>query len=132
MSEGFSLKEINKPKNPKSLSEMEKKHLPIILEAPDFVEKGKPFEVKVKVGGIDGVEHPNMLGHWINWVELYGNEIPIAKVYFSPVLSDGYQITFRIALEESKTIKARAYCNLHGIWEGTLETKGLKEIKVKQ
>ncbi|MEM1588754.1 MAG: class II SORL domain-containing protein [Candidatus Bathyarchaeia archaeon] len=130
MSEEFSLKEINKAKNPENLTAMEKKHLPII-DAPSSVEKGKPFLVKVKVGGIDGVEHPNMLGHWINWVELYAGEIPIAKVNFAPVVSNGYEVTFKISLEESTILKAREYCNLHGVWEGDEITGGAKKITVK-
>ena len=52
MSEEFSLKEVNRARDPKSLTAMEKKHLPVILEAPDAVEKGQPFKVRVKVGGI--------------------------------------------------------------------------------
>lgn len=130
MPEEFSLKEINRAKDPGKLTDMEKKHLPLILEAPESVEKGKPFNVKVKVGGIDGVEHPNMLGHWINWVEIYAGEVPIARATFAPIFSDGYEVTFSIALEETTTLKLRGYCNLHGVWEGDEKTGGAKRIIV--
>lgn len=130
MSEEFSLIEINKAKDPNNLTAIDKKHLPVILEAPNNVEKGKAFTIKVKIGGTDGVEHPNMQGHWINWVELYASTLPIAKTTFLPIFSNGYEITFSISLEESTILKVREYCNLHGIWEGDEATGGAKKISV--
>jgi superoxide reductase len=130
MSEEFSLIEINKAKDSNNLTAIDKKHLPVILEAPNNVEKGKTFTIKVKIGGTDGVEHPNMQGHWINWVELYAGTLPIAKTTFLPIFSNGYEITFRISLEKSTILKVREYCNLHGIWEGDEATGGVKRISV--
>ncbi len=131
MSEEFTLKEINKAKDPSNLTVMDKKHLPLIAEAPEAIEKGRPFKVKVKVGGIDGVEHPNVIGHWINWIEILAGDIPLAKISYMPVYSDGYEATISIVLEESSTLKLKAYCNLHGVWEGDEVTGGAKRINVK-
>ena len=113
----FSLTELNKPKDWTNLTNMAKKHVPII-EAPEKVKAKGPFTVKVKVGGIDGVEHPNTLGHWINWVELYAGERLISKVEFEPEMCDGYVVTLNITLNETTTLRAREFCNLHGVWEG--------------
>jgi len=113
----FSLTELNKPKDWTKLPDMAKKHVPII-EAPEKVKAKEPFTVKVKVGGIDGVEHPNTLGHWINWVELYAGERPISKVEFAPEMCDSYAVTLNITLNETTTLRAREFCNLHGVWEG--------------
>ena len=113
----FSLTELNKPKDWTKLPDMAKKHVPII-EAPEKIKAKEPFTVKVKVGGIDGVEHPNTLGHWINWVELYAGERLISKVEFAPEMCDGYIVTLNITLNEATTLKAREFCNLHGVWEG--------------
>ncbi len=113
----FSLTELNKPKDWTNLTDMAKKHVPII-EAPEKVKAKEPFTVKVKVGGIDGVEHPNTLGHWINWVEFYAGERLISKVEFAPEMCDGYVVTSNITLNESTKLRARAFCNLHGVWEG--------------
>ncbi len=113
----FSLTELNKPKDWTRLPEMAKKHVPII-EAPERVKIKEPFTVKVKVGGTDGVEHPNILGHWINWVQLYAGERPISKVEFAPEMCDGYVVTLSVTLNETSTLKAQGFCNLHGIWEG--------------
>lgn len=112
----YSLTELNKP-DWANLTDMDKKHTPVI-EAPDSVEADKPFEVTIKVGGIDGVEHPNMLGHWITWLELYVGERYIGKVEFAPEVSNGYKVIMTIALKESGSLRARAFCNLHGLWEG--------------
>jgi len=113
----FSLTELNKPKDWAKLPDMAKKHVPII-EAQEKVKAKEPFNVKVKVGGIDGVEHPNTLGHWINWVELYAGERLISRVEYAPEMCDGYVVNLNITLNESATLRAQAFCNLHGVWEG--------------
>jgi superoxide reductase len=96
---------------------MAKKHTPII-EAPSKVKADEPFAVKIKIGGLDGVEHPNTLSHWINWVALYAGDRLISKTAFGAELSDGYVLTINITLKESATLRAQAFCNLHGVWEG--------------
>jgi superoxide reductase len=113
----FSLTELNKPKDWTNLTNTAKKHVPII-EAPEKVKAKEPFTVKVKVGGIDGVEHPNTLGHWINWVHLYAGERLISKVEFAPEVCDGYVVTLNVTLDETATLRAQGFCNLHGVWEG--------------
>jgi len=113
----FSLTELNKPVDWMNLPVMAKKHVPII-EAPDKVKANEAFTVKVKVGGIDGVEHPNTLSHWINWVALYAGERLISKVEFGSELSDKYVLTLNVTLNETATLRAQEFCNLHGVWEG--------------
>ena len=113
----FSLTELNKPVDWMNLPVMAKKHVPII-EAPDKVKANEAFTVKVKVGGIDGVEHPNTLSHWINWVALYAGERLISKVEFGSELSDKYVVTLNVTLNETATLRAQEFCNLHGVWEG--------------
>ena len=113
----FSLTELNKPEDWPNLRDMAKKHVPII-EAPSKVEANETFIVKVKVGGIDGVEHPNTLSHWINWVALYAGERLISRVEFGAELSDRYVVTLNVTLNETATLRAQEFCNLHGVWEG--------------
>jgi len=113
----YSLSELNKPADWNNLAGMAKKHVPII-EAPDTVKANEPFAVKIKVGGIDGVEHPNTLSHWINWVALYAGERLISRVKFGAELTDGYVVTINVTLNESATLRAQEFCNLHGVWEG--------------
>jgi len=113
----FSLTELNKPKDWTNLTDMAKKHVPII-EAPGKAKAKEPFTVKVKVGGIDGVQHPNTLGHWINWVKLYAGERLISRVEFASEMTDNYVVTLNVTLNETATLTAREFCNLHGVWEG--------------
>jgi superoxide reductase len=115
--EGFSLTELNKPIDWKNLEDMAKKHVPII-NAPKRVKAKEPFTVKVKVGGIDGVEHPNTLGHWINWIELYAGDRRISRIEFEPEMCDSYVVNLSVTLNETATLRAIEFCNLHGIWEG--------------
>jgi superoxide reductase len=112
----YSLTELNKP-DWNNLTVMAKKHTPII-EAPAKVKANEPFTVKIKVGGIDGVEHPNTLSHWINWVALYAGDRWIGRAAFAPEMTDKYVVTFNVTLSESTTLRAQEFCNLHGIWEG--------------
>jgi len=113
----FSLTELNRPADWTNLTGMAKKHVPII-EAPDTVKANEPFAVKIKIGGIDGVEHPNTLSHWINWVTLYAGERLISRVEFGSELSDKYVVTLNVTLNKSATLRAQEFCNLHGVWEG--------------
>jgi superoxide reductase len=116
MAEEFSLTEMNRA-DPANMTDMMRKHTPV-MDAPDKVKAAEPFAVVVKVGGIDGVGHPNLLGHWINWVDLYAEDRLLGRVEFAPVVSQP-EATLHIALEESSTLRAVGYCNMHGAWEST-------------
>jgi superoxide reductase len=97
------------------------------IEAPESVNVGKQFEVKVTVG-----PHPNMVEHSIRRIEVYFGEenrafnpVLLAVADFTPVYSDP-NVKLSIKLSKGGTIYAVGYCNLHGLWEGN------KEIKVTQ
>lgn len=113
----FSLTVLNKPIDWNNLPDMAKKHVPI-LDSPDVVKANEPFVVKIKIGGIDGVEHPNTLSHWINWVALYAGERLISRIEFGSELTDKYVVNIFTTLNESTTLRVQGFCNLHGIWEG--------------
>lgn len=116
MAEEFSLTEMNRA-DPANMIDMMRKHTPV-MDSPDRVKAGEPFAVVLKVGGLDGVDHPNLLGHWINWVDLYAGDRLLSRTEFAPVVSQP-EATLHITLEESATLRAVAYCNLHGAWEST-------------
>ena len=113
---------VNLPKDQKNLVDLEKKHLPV-MEAPDKVRKDEAFEINVWIGGIDGIQHPNESGHFIEWLELYCGDTFLGRCGFSGGTS------FPVAKLKVKLshahgpLKARAKCNLHGLWEGTREIK---------
>jgi superoxide reductase len=116
MAEEFSLTEMNRA-DPANMIDMMRKHTPVI-DSPDKVTAGQAFTATIKVGGIDGVEHPNVLGHWINWVAVYAGDRPLARVEFSPAVSPPHT-TLSLVFEQSTTLRVVASCNMHGVWEST-------------
>jgi superoxide reductase len=76
------------------------KHVPIIEKN----ENG----VKVKVGTI---EHPMEEKHYIEWIE-----IQINKKEFKKFLNSGDKPEMQLCAQVGE-IKARAYCNIHGLWK---------------
>jgi superoxide reductase len=109
---------VNLPKDAKNLSDLEKKHLPVI-EALNKVSQNETFEVAVHVGGVDGIEHPNEPAHFIEWVELYSGDTFLGRCHYSG--GSSYPVArFKIKLSHAHgPLKAWARCNLHGLWEGT-------------
>ena len=109
---------VNLPKDSKNLTDLEKKHIPVI-DAPAKVKKDEVFEVNIKVGGIAGVEHPNEAGHFIEWVELYCGDTFLGRSSYSGGTSYGVA-KFKVKLSHAHgPLKVWEKCNLHGIWEGT-------------
>jgi superoxide reductase len=114
---------INRVKDPAKKTSLEKSHAPV-LTAPATVKAGEPFSVEVSVG-----EHLHDMGpaHWIEYVELsLGNE-PAGRADFQP---KGYlkpKVVFTVVVPKEAapagklTLVARQRCNLHGLWEGTLD-----------
>ena len=84
----------------KSKDEGNEKHVPII-------EKTKGG-VRVKVGS---VAHPMDENHYIEWIEILADGRTYKK-FLQP--GDKPEAEFLIGAKE---IKARAYCNLHGLWQ---------------
>ncbi len=78
----------------------EEKHVPVI-------EKTKNG-VKVTVGS---ALHPMEEEHYIEWIEVIANE----QVY-RKMLKPGDEPIAEFCLE-AKSITAREYCNLHGLWQ---------------
>lgn len=80
------------------------KHVPVI-------EK-KDGGYLVKVGE---VPHPMEEKHYIEWIELIINNDKILRKFLKP--GDKPEAFFEVNLSEVKTITAREYCNLHGLWK---------------
>lgn len=81
-------------------SASQEKHVPVI-------EKNQEG-VKVKVGS---VEHPMEEKHYIEWIEI-STEKGESKKFLKP--GEPPEALFPVKAEN---IKARAYCNLHGLWK---------------
>ncbi len=116
----FSLKGVNRVKNPENLTDLEKKHLPVI-HVPEKVREGEPFSVEVAVGEL--LKHPNELSHYINWIALYDERYTfLGMATLAPVVSEP-RVRFTITLDEPAALRAYAFCNLHGLWEGKRELR---------
>ncbi len=113
------------------------KHVPVI-ELPQGIKKGQSFQVTVTVG--KEIAHPNKTEHHIRWVAVYfhprGEKFPyqIAKAEFSahgesaqgPDTSTVYteaQVVVNFKTDKSGTLLASSYCNIHGLWQNSLEVE---------
>ncbi|MFC1807164.1 class II SORL domain-containing protein [Candidatus Omnitrophota bacterium] len=113
---------LNMPKDANTLTELEQKHMPVI-DAPEKVGQSETFEVTIEVGKLKA--HPNEPAHSIEWVELYCGDTFIFRINLAGSLSSP-KVTLPITLTHAHgPLKARAKCNMHGLWEG------IKDIQVQ-
>lgn len=104
-------------------AEGKEKHVPIIEIDKGKGERGADV-VHVVVG--KEVPHPNTVEHHIAWIELYGvkkdgqvidlGRSEFAASYTSP------DAKFQVSVAQFKSLYALEYCNIHGLWENSLET----------
>jgi len=110
---------INRAKssNPNDMSDLEKKHTPVI-EVSGKPKEGEPFEVTVKVGSY--MKHPNEHVHFIQWIELYSGDTFLGRVDFASERTEP-KASFTVKLDHLHPLRALEHCNMHGTWEGTKE-----------
>jgi superoxide reductase len=114
---------INRVKDPAATSPLEKGHAPVIT-APLSVRAGKPFIVEVAVGES---LHPMGPSHWIEYIELNNGNKPAGKADLQPKGHLKPKVAFTVVLpkevapEGKVSLVARQFCNLHGLWEGSLD-----------
>ena len=106
-------KGLNRPKDPNNPTPFETKHIPYIF-CPQKVNSRVPFEVTVHVGGTK-TEHPSAHTHFISWIELLDGDVSILRIELTPGLAHP-KISAMVSLSHSTTLKALAFCNLHGLW----------------
>lgn len=109
------------------------KHAPVI-ESPQAVKKGELFQIILSVG--KEIAHPNTTEHHICWIEAYflaeGEKFPcqIGRFEFAahgasaqgPNTSTMFtepRIACFFKTDNPGTIIAAAYCNIHGLWQGS-------------
>ena len=105
---------VNRPQNMNDLTDLEKKHLPVIT-APESVKANEPFEVTVEVGKL--LAHPNEHGHYINFIHLYAGDAFLARLDLIPGRSNP---TMKVMVQLDRDLgplRAYEFCNLHGTWE---------------
>ncbi|MCM8767754.1 MAG: class II SORL domain-containing protein [Candidatus Omnitrophica bacterium] len=110
------------------------KHVPVI----EIVEKDKEKGVKIIVSVGKEIPHPNTTSHHISWIEVYflpeGSKFPyqIGRFDFvshgasvdgpdtSSVYSEPF-IELKFKTGKKGKIFATSYCNIHGLWENSIE-----------
>jgi superoxide reductase len=110
---------LNTAKDPANMTELEKKHIPVI-DCPDKVKAGEPFKVNINVGEISHVMEE---GHHIQWIDVYFKNNFFARVELTPRFTRP-EVTLtleRHSKHASSTLRVIERCNLHGQWEATKE-----------
>ncbi len=91
--------------------------------ADDFHLKHTPFIECQRVGDVCNVTvaaghyvaHPNQADHWFEYIELYANEVPVARFEFAAAVVSP-QVECALMLDAGTKLTAMANCNLHGVW----------------
>ncbi|UMX48230.1 MAG: desulfoferrodoxin [Candidatus Nealsonbacteria bacterium DGGOD1a] len=98
----------------KTSDEGTEKHLPALAELPANVCSGKDG-VKIKIGA---VEHPMTPEHYIEWIEIDTIDGKSGKKFLKPADLPESEFQTRMNI-----VGARAYCNVHGLWEIKIAAK---------
>ena len=105
------------PENP---TKAELKHTPQIV----FEPAGDDGFVKIDVVvGSQGIIHPATAEHWIDYLTLFVNGQRKAHIENENGEIRG-NAQFWYKLKRGDIVKVESGCNLHGIWENTIEFKG--------
>ncbi len=111
------------------------KHVPVI-DGPQEVKAGEVAQFEVTVGR--EIPHPNTTEHHIRWLEVFflprGAKFPFAVARFDfeahgesvegPNKGAAYaepKVSFSLKLNQSGTLFASSYCNIHGLWQSSKE-----------
>ncbi|OHW61787.1 putative superoxide reductase [Andreesenia angusta] len=104
------------------------KHVPAIL-APSSVKAGEEVDIKVVVG--EEIKHPNTLEHQIKWIKVLFKpadaKFPVEIADFQFAAHGEFDVfsepagTVSVKLPKSGTVYAMSYCNIHGLWENSLD-----------
>ncbi|RLD66253.1 MAG: twin-arginine translocation pathway signal protein [Bacteroidetes bacterium] len=108
------LKTIADPANP---TKAELKHTPEIIIG-EKNERGNTL-VKITVGK-DGIIHPATENHWIDFIKVYVNDRLVVESEFANGGIRGYG-HYYIELNKGDVVIVEAACNIHGIWENSIE-----------
>ena len=103
-------------KDSENPTKAELKHTPEIT-VKDSDENGFT-RIDVTIGS-QNIIHPTTTEHWIDYMKLYLDDDFIGEIKNEAGKARGFG-SFYVKLENVKSVKAEIGCNLHGIWENTL------------
>ncbi|MFQ5956377.1 MAG: class II SORL domain-containing protein [Candidatus Brocadiales bacterium] len=105
---------INRVCDPNNKTKLEKKHAPVI-SVPAYLKANQTIYLTAQVGEI---VHGMSQNHWIQWVEVYADNVLISRTEFSPN-SPAAIVTVPLLIQKETRLKVLERCNLHGIWESS-------------
>lgn len=109
MSDAPILSGLNHAESFDTATDFEKKHTPFVsAERADGA-----VLVTVEVG--HWVAHPNQPDHFIEWIQVYANDLPVARFDLSAVVV-APRVTCVLDVDAGTKITAVSSCNLHGLW----------------
>jgi len=89
--------------------DFDKKHTPFMTLSPE----GEMTVVSIEVG--HEISHPNEVGHYITFIELYAGMTGVARFDFTPEVVSP-RVSVPVSLPAGTLLRAVAHCNLHGWW----------------
>jgi superoxide reductase len=113
------------------------KHAPVI-ECPDSVHADEEFMVSLSIG--KEIPHPNTTEHHIEWIQLFfkpesskfpfevgkfdfrGHGASIKGANEGPLYTEP-KVKVAVKINDSGTLMALSFCNIHGLWESSKEIK---------
>ncbi len=95
---------------PMVLMEAQTKDWKLEKHTPKITVEGN--KVTVDVGISMGTPHPMTAEHYIMWIELICKD----NCYKRQMLSPGMEPKATFVVADTSGLKAREYCNLHGLW----------------
>jgi desulfoferrodoxin-like iron-binding protein len=102
------------PANP---TDHEYKHTPDI----SFKEKDANGFTRIIITiGKKGIVHPTLENHWIDYLTIYVNDKLVSNMVMENGPIRGFGEHY-LNLKSGDKVKVEAGCNLHGIWENTVE-----------
>jgi superoxide reductase len=113
MSDSPALSGMNRVEDIENAGDFEKKHTPFITAE----KTGDRTKVTVKVG--HWVSHPNQPDHFIQWIEVYANDLPMARFDLTAVAVDP-EVSCVLNVDAGTVVSAVESCNLHGLWAAAI------------
>jgi len=113
-------RQLMKIKDSANPTKAELKHTPEIILG-DKDEKGFTL-INITVGS-KGIIHPTKKDHWIDFVKLYKDDQLVGQLNIESGMARGFA-GFKVNLENAKYLKAIIGCNIHGVWENSLQIAG--------
>jgi desulfoferrodoxin-like iron-binding protein len=110
MSDAPILGGMNRVADMASASDFENKHTPNM----ELTRNGDKLHIHVWMG--HGVPHPNQADHFIEWIDLHVNDLPVERFTFGAVVADPDVACVLNGIESGAKITAVESCNLHGLW----------------